>query len=52
MLNPFRDELADRLPYTLDADGCVRPLDGAGIGLKIDEKFIAAHPLIEGPCYV
>ncbi|MEN4921025.1 mandelate racemase/muconate lactonizing enzyme family protein [Achromobacter spanius] len=52
VLNPFRDELADRLPYTLDADGCVRPLDGAGIGLKIDEKFIAAHPLIEGPCYV
>ncbi|EHK64105.1 mandelate racemase/muconate lactonizing enzyme family protein [Achromobacter arsenitoxydans] len=52
VLNPFRDELADRLPYTLDAEGCVRPLDGAGIGLKIDEKFIAAHPLIEGPCYV
>ncbi len=52
VLNPFRDELADRLPYTLDADGCVRPLDGAGIGLKIDEAFVAAHPLIEGPCYV
>lgn len=52
VLNPFRDELADRLPYELDADGCVRPLDGAGIGLRIDEKFIAAHPLIEGPCYV
>ncbi|MFJ1300036.1 mandelate racemase/muconate lactonizing enzyme family protein [Pseudomonadota bacterium AL_CKDN230030165-1A_HGKHYDSX7] len=52
VLNPFRDELADRLPYELDADGCVRPLDGVGIGLRIDEDFIAKHPLIEGPCYV
>jgi len=52
LLNPFRDELADRLPYTLDANGCVQPLDGVGIGLQIDEDFIAAHPLIEGPCYV
>ena len=51
-LNPFRDELADRKPYALDDKGCVRPLDGVGIGLKIDETFIAAHPLIEGPCYV
>ncbi len=51
-LNPFRDQLADQLPYTLDDKGCVRPLEGVGIGLKIDEKFIAGHPLIEGPCYV
>jgi D-galactarolactone cycloisomerase len=51
-LNPFRDLLGDRLPYTLDANGCVSPLDGVGIGLKIDTAFIAEHPLIEGPCYV
>ena len=51
-LNPFRDQLADKAPYTLDDKGCVRPLEGVGIGLKIDEKFIAEHPLIEGPCYV
>ena len=51
-LNPFRDHLADRLPYALDADGCVRPHDGVGVGLKIDLDFIAEHPLIEGPCYV
>jgi L-alanine-DL-glutamate epimerase-like enolase superfamily enzyme len=51
-LNPFRDRLGDRLPYALDADGCVSPLDGVGIGLKVDEAFIAEHPLIEGPCYV
>lgn len=51
-LNPFRDHLADRLPYTLDANGCVTPLDGTGIGMKIDTAFIAEHPLIDGPCYV
>lgn len=51
-LNPFRDQLADKAPYTLDDKGCVRPLEGVGIGLKIDEKFIAEHPLIDGPCYV
>lgn len=51
-LNPFRDQLADKLPYALDAQGCVRPHEGIGIGLKIDLDFIKAHPLIEGPCYV
>lgn len=51
-LNPFRDLLGDLLPYTLDTQGCVSPLDGVGIGLKIDTAFIAEHPLIEGPCYV
>jgi L-alanine-DL-glutamate epimerase-like enolase superfamily enzyme len=51
-LNPFRDHLADKLPYVLDEAGCVRPHAGVGIGLKIDTQFIAAHPLIEGPCYV
>lgn len=51
-LNPFRDQLADRLPYQLDAQGCVQPPAGVGIGLKVDEAFIAEHPLIDGPCYV
>lgn len=51
-LNPFRDALADKLPYALDDSGCVRPHEGVGIGLKIDQKFISEHPLIEGPCYV
>lgn len=50
--NPFRDELADRLPYTLDENGCVSAVEGIGIGLQIDEQFVARHPLIEGPCYV
>ncbi len=51
-LNPFRDLLADKAPYTLDDHGCVRPHDGQGIGLRIDEHFIREHPLIDGPCYV
>ena len=49
--NPFRDHLAG-IPYTLDANGCVTPSDGPGLGVEVDEAFIAAHPLIEGPCYV
>lgn len=51
-LNPFRDVLGGRAPYQLDAQGCVRPYDDVSIGLKIDEAFLKAHPLIEGPCYV
>lgn len=51
-LNLFRDQLADKAPYALDANGCVRPHEGVGNGLKIDQNFIAEHPLIEGPCYV
>jgi len=30
----------------------VSPKDGPGLGVEVDEKFVAAHPLIEGPCYV
>jgi len=51
-LNPFRDGLADRLPYELDAQGCVRPWEGVSSGLIINQKFLEEHPLIEGPCYV
>lgn len=51
-LNPFRDHLADKLPYALDSKGCVTAYDGVGIGLVIDLDFIADHPLIDGPCYV
>lgn len=50
--NPFRDDMTDQPPYTLDENGCVSALEGIGIGLKIDQAFMAAHPLIEGPCYV
>jgi len=50
--NPFRDNMTDKPPYALDSEGCVSALEGVGIGLRIDEAFVAAHPLIEGPCYV
>jgi L-alanine-DL-glutamate epimerase-like enolase superfamily enzyme len=49
--NPFRDEVGG-VPYRLDAEGCVRPSDKPGIGLEVDEAFVRAHPLIDGPCYV
>ncbi|GAB2909770.1 mandelate racemase/muconate lactonizing enzyme family protein [Paralcaligenes ginsengisoli] len=51
-LNPFRDKLCSALPYELDENGCVSPLEGQGIGLEVDLEFIKKHPLIEGPCYV
>ncbi|MBI4245655.1 MAG: mandelate racemase/muconate lactonizing enzyme family protein [Candidatus Rokubacteria bacterium] len=49
--NLFRDQLTSR-PYELDRDGCVRPLEGPGLGVDVDEKFLAAHPVIEGPGYI
>lgn len=49
--NPFRDEIGG-LPYKVDEAGCVRPLEGSGHGIQVDEAFVAAHPLIEGPCYI
>lgn len=50
--NPFRDHLTDTMPYVLDANGCVTVVQGTGIGIRVDETFIAKHPLIDGPCYV
>ena len=49
--NKFRDELGSE-PWKIGKDGCVRPLEKPGIGVEIDEKFLAAHPVIEGPGYV
>ena len=49
--NPFRDDVVG-LPYRLDADGKVCPPDGPGLGVEVDERFLAANPLIDGPCYV
>ena len=51
-LNPFRDALCGRAAYSLDVNGCARPPEGVGCGLGVDEAFVRAHPLIEGPCYV
>jgi len=49
--NLFRDRLTSA-PYSLDAGGCVRPLEAPGIGVEVDEEFLASHPVIEGPSYV
>lgn len=49
--NLFRDELTTRA-YEFGVDGCVRPLERAGIGVDVNEEFIRAHPVIEGPGYV
>ena len=49
--NLFRDKLCGQ-PFDLDERGYVRPLERPGIGVEIDEEFIKAHPVIEGPCYV
>jgi L-alanine-DL-glutamate epimerase-like enolase superfamily enzyme len=49
--NPFRDDVIG-MPYALDEAGRVRPPEGPGLGVTVDERFLAAHPLIDGPCYV
>ena len=49
--NLFRDQLTNR-PDLLDRDGCVRPPEAPGLGVEVDEHFLSAHPLIEGPAYV
>ncbi len=50
-LNLFRDQLT-QAPYEIGKDGCVRPIDRPGIGVEVDESFLAKYPVIEGPSYV
>lgn len=49
--NKLRDELGSE-PWRIGPDGCVRPLERPGIGVDIDESFLPAHPVVEGPGYV
>jgi L-alanine-DL-glutamate epimerase-like enolase superfamily enzyme len=49
--NKFRDELVAN-PGAIDKDGNVWPLDKPGLGLEVDEEFLAKHPAIEGPGYI
>jgi len=49
--NPFRDELCTPA-LTVEAGGNVKPHEGPGLGVEVDEKFLEKYPLIEGPAYV
>jgi L-alanine-DL-glutamate epimerase-like enolase superfamily enzyme len=49
--NRFRDDLVDN-PGKIDKDGNVWPLEKPGLGLEVNEEFLAKHPPIEGPGYV
>jgi L-alanine-DL-glutamate epimerase-like enolase superfamily enzyme len=49
--NAFRDRLV-AMPYRIDTDGsAVLAATGAGIGVEVDEGFLAAHPLMQGRNY-
>jgi L-alanine-DL-glutamate epimerase-like enolase superfamily enzyme len=48
--NPLRTDLCSA-SYELAADGTVAPLEGPGLGVEIDEEFLRAHPLSEGPAW-
>jgi L-alanine-DL-glutamate epimerase-like enolase superfamily enzyme len=50
--NPLREGPFKNKPYEVDSDGNVRPLEGPGLGIEVDEDFIKAHPVIEGPGFV
>jgi L-alanine-DL-glutamate epimerase-like enolase superfamily enzyme len=49
--NKFRDDLVSN-PCPVDKDGNVWPLDKPGLGLEVNEEFLAKHPPIEGPGYL
>lgn len=51
-LNPLREGPFEETPYSLNEDGCVIPLEAPGIGLTVDEDFLRAHPVIEGPGFI
>ncbi len=41
-----------RAPGTVGKDDCVCPSEKPGIGVEVDEDFIAGHPVIEGSSYI
>ncbi len=48
--NPLRT-VACSPSYKLSADGTVLPLEGPGLGVEVDEDYIRAHPITEGPAW-
>ena len=49
--NPFRDELCTPA-LTVSANGTVQPHEAPGLGVEVNEEFLRAYPLIDGPAYV
>jgi L-alanine-DL-glutamate epimerase-like enolase superfamily enzyme len=49
--NPLRDELLDP-PAKIAADGTIRPNEGPGLGVEVNEDFIRRHPGTAGAGYV
>jgi L-alanine-DL-glutamate epimerase-like enolase superfamily enzyme len=48
--NPLRT-VACSPSYELAADGTVLPLEGPGLGVDVEEDYIRAHPITEGPAW-
>jgi L-alanine-DL-glutamate epimerase-like enolase superfamily enzyme len=49
--NPLREELV--IPaYRVAADGTVRPNDGPGLGIEVNEELLRRYPGVAGPGYV
>jgi D-galactarolactone cycloisomerase len=48
--NPLRSRLCSA-SYELGPEGSVSPLAGPGLGVDVDEQFLRAHPVTEGPAW-
>ena len=51
-VEPVPRRAGRRIPAQVDRDGNVWPLEKPGLGLEVNEEFLAKHPPIEGPGYV
>jgi D-galactarolactone cycloisomerase len=49
--NPLRDELLDP-PARVGPDGTIRPNEGPGLGVEVNEEFIRRHPGTAGAGFV
>jgi D-galactarolactone cycloisomerase len=48
--NPLRDRLVD--PPVQVINGMIRPNEGPGLGIEVDEEMILRYPGEAGPAYV
>ncbi len=49
--NPLRDALVDP-PVRVGPDGAIRPNEGPGLGVEVDEEFVRCHPGTAGAGFV